>query len=78
MTSGDPVSSFASDIAPLFRDKDVKSMSFMFDLRSYDDVKENADDILETVATGSMPCDAAWSEVQVGTFRQWIADGCPQ
>ena len=43
------MTSFATDIRPLFRDKDVKSMTSMFDLSRYEDVKDNADGILETV-----------------------------
>ena len=36
---------FAQDICPLFRDRDVSSMSFAFDLSSYDDVRMNAEEI---------------------------------
>ena len=50
---------FEHDIRPLFREKDVQSMSAKFDLSSYDDVKANAGQILEKVADGSMPCDGA-------------------
>jgi hypothetical protein len=35
------VPSFARDIRPLFREKDVEEMSFAFDLGQYDDVKAN-------------------------------------
>lgn len=45
-------------IRPLFREKDVTSMSKAFDLASYDDVRAHADGILARVADGSMPCDA--------------------
>lgn len=69
--------SFARDIAPLFRDEDVDSMEFAFDLRSYDDVRENAEDIYERLADGSMPCDAAWPDEQVARFRAWIDAGAP-
>ena len=37
--------SFASDIRPLFRDRDIQSMQSAFDLASYDDVRANADAI---------------------------------
>jgi hypothetical protein len=30
---------YGRDIRPLFREKDVSSMSFAFDLQSYDDVR---------------------------------------
>ena len=50
-------------------------MEFVFDLRSYDDVRENAEEIHERVADGSMPCDAEWPEERVGLFRSWIDAG---
>ena len=33
------MSSFARDIRPLFRDKDVEEMRFAFDLTQHEDVK---------------------------------------
>ena len=71
------MASFAADIQPLFRDKDQQAMSFRFDLHAYDDVKTNAEGILETVEDGSMPCDETWDEAKVATFRAWMAEGCP-
>ncbi len=71
------MTSFATDIAPLFREKDVASMKMMFDLHDYDDVKENADDILETVESGSMPCDDTWPAEKVQVFRSWMTEGFP-
>jgi hypothetical protein len=68
---------FERDIRPLFREKDVRSMSSAFDLSSYDDVRANADRILETVANGSMPCDGRWSPDRVELFRGWVEAGCP-
>jgi len=68
---------FERDIAPLFREKDVQSMSAAFDLSSYGDVKANAGRILERVADGSMPCDGAWSQDRVALFRSWVDAGCP-
>ena len=67
--------SFERDIAPLFRDGDVEAMSFAFDLRSYDDVSANSEEIYERLADGSMPCDAEWPEGQVALFRSWIDGG---
>jgi hypothetical protein len=69
--------SFAEDVKPLFREEDRSSMDFAFDLWSYDDVKTNADLILERVEDGTMPCDETWSEDKVQVFRSWIAAGCP-
>jgi hypothetical protein len=48
-----------------------------FDLWSYDDVKANAEAILEQLTGGNMPCDGAWRDEQVELFRAWIADGAP-
>ena len=67
--------SFDRDIRPLFRDDDVDSMSFAFDLRSYDDVSENAEEIYERLEDGSMPCDAEWPAHEVARFRAWIDAG---
>ena len=67
--------SFARDVRPLFRDEDVDAMEWAFDLRSYEDVREYADGILERLADGSMPCDGEWPEEQVEVFRAWIAGG---
>jgi hypothetical protein len=68
---------YERDIRPLFREKDVSSMSAAFDLASYDDVRANADNILAKLADGSMPCDGAWPEEQVELFRTWLNAGCP-
>jgi hypothetical protein len=35
--------SFARDIRPLFRDRDIQSMKFAFDLASYEDVRTHAE-----------------------------------
>jgi hypothetical protein len=69
------VPSFARDIRPLFRDKDVDEMQFAFDLSSYDDVKTNAEPIYERLSDGSMPCDGAWPAERLNLFRQWIDEG---
>ena len=69
--------SYESDIKPLFRDKDRERMEFAFDLWSYDDVKENADLILERLSDGDMPCDGAWPDEQVALFKRWVEAGTP-
>jgi hypothetical protein len=66
---------FEHDIRPLFRDGDVRSMSFAFDLSSYDDVRANAEAIHERLANGTMPCDAAWPADNVARFQAWIDGG---
>jgi hypothetical protein len=69
------VPSFERDVKPLFRDDDVESMEWAFDLRSYDDVRANAEAIYERLADGSMPCDGEWPPEQVERFRAWIDSG---
>ena len=69
--------SFAKDIRPLFRDSpDVDTMKeFGLDLSAYDDVKAQAQGILERLEDGSMPCDEPWPKAQIATFKQWMNEG---
>jgi hypothetical protein len=67
--------SFALNIRPLFRDKDVEEMAFAFDLSQYDEVKTNAQGIYDRLVDGSMPCDGAWAEDRIALFRQWMEEG---
>ena len=71
---GEPVS-FDRHVKPLFRDRDRQSMSFAFDLWSADDVRAHAQDILQRLRDGSMPCDAAWPAEQVAAFERWTETG---
>jgi hypothetical protein len=66
---------FAADIAPLWREDDVESMLFVFDLRLYEDVCEHAEDIWERLDDGSMPCDEEWPPDRIALFRAWIDGG---
>lgn len=70
-------SSYERDVKPLFRETDRESMRTSFDLWSYDDVKEHADAILGVLEAGAMPCDGAWPEDRVETFRRWVESGTP-
>ena len=67
--------SFERDIRPLFRPDEVEAMSFAFDLPSYDDVRDDAEEIYERLTEGSMPCDGAWPAQDVQRFRRWIDEG---
>ena len=67
--------SFERDIRPLWRERDVKSMTFAFDLSSCDDVRNNAEAIYDRLASGTMPCDGAWPDDDVNRFRAWIDGG---
>jgi hypothetical protein len=71
------VTSFEQDIRPLFRERDASSMSFAFDLTSYEDVRSNAEGIYGRLAAGTMPCDGAWPEDRVRLFRDWVDEGAP-
>ena len=68
---------FEQDIRPLFREYDRSEMEWAFDLWDYEDVKEHAEDILDRLEAGTMPCDGAWPPDQTEKFKQWIADGTP-
>jgi hypothetical protein len=46
-----------------------------FDLWSFDDVSQNADAILSSVSTGSMPCYGRWRAEQVDLLRRWVDTG---
>jgi hypothetical protein len=71
---GEPVL-FGQHIEPLFREKDRDSMSFAFDLGSYDEVSDNADLILRRLRSGTMPCDGPWPAERVDLFERWIQSG---
>ena len=66
---------FEQHVKPLFRERDRKSMKFAFDLWSYDDVRNNAQAILERVKAGTMPCDGAWPSKWVEVFERWTQSG---
>jgi hypothetical protein len=68
--AGDSVG-FEQHVKPLFRERDRKSMRFAFDLWSYDDVRANAQAILERVRAGTMPCDGRWPSEWVDVLERW-------
>jgi hypothetical protein len=69
--------SFERDIRPLFTDRDRTAMQWAFDLFDYAAVREHADDILEQVESGQMPCYGAWPAEQVMLLRRWMDAGTP-
>jgi hypothetical protein len=71
---GQPVG-FAAHIKSLFRARDRQSMSFAFDLWSYDDVRAHATEIARRLQDGSMPCDGAWSAARIEVFQRWVDTG---
>jgi len=66
---------FAAHIKPFFRQQDRHSMSFAFDLWSFDDVRTRATDILTRLQEGSMPCDGAWPAGKIEVFKRWADTG---
>jgi CDGSH-type Zn-finger protein/truncated hemoglobin YjbI len=75
LPGGDEPVGFEQHVRTMFRHRDRQSMKFAFDLWSYDDVRANADAILERLANGSMPCDGAWPRDQVDAFSRWVDTG---
>ena len=78
MSTVDAPLSFETDVRPMFRDRDRRSMEFAFDLWSYDDVSEHADAILGRLKAGTMPCDGAWPREQVDLFQRWVDSQKPR
>jgi hypothetical protein len=66
---------YSDQVKPLFRESDRDSMSFAFDLWSYDDVREHADEILKRLSAGTMPCDGGWPADKVDLFKRWVNSG---
>lgn len=77
MTTNSSAPGFAKDIKPLFREDDKEAMDFIFDLWDYNDVRDHAEDILERLEDGTMPCDGEWPPEQIELFRHWIEGGMP-
>lgn len=79
------MTSYARDIYPLFTDNEVAGMAWDFNLRSYDDVKANADVInnrIRGIGGSVMPPppprgDGPWDQAKIDLFGKWVADGCP-
>lgn len=71
-----PAPTFGTDIKPLFRERDRRAMTFLFDLWDYEAVKGNAAAILGATEAGDMPCDGPWPVERVDLLRRWIQGGC--
>jgi hypothetical protein len=77
--------SYATDIKPLFRPRDIAAMRNFggFDLSKYDDVVKHADSILARLKAGDMPCDGSWLSSSDGLTtgstpsRRTIPRSCP-
>jgi hypothetical protein len=75
---------FAKDIRPLFTQIDIEHMSPFFDLSDYDDVKDNAQSILQRLKGQQgavMPPpptkggDGPWSAEKIELFQSWVDGG---
>jgi hypothetical protein len=75
LPSADQPVGFEAHIKPLFRERDRTSMKFAFDLWSHDDVRANADAILDRLKAGTMPCDGSWADQWVAVFERWTQTG---
>jgi hypothetical protein len=77
------LTSFQSDILPLFTDRDIRAMSKAFNLASYDDVKKHAVviyDRIRGIGGAVMPPppprgEGPWPQTRIDLFAQWMADG---
>ncbi len=70
------VLSYAADIQPLFRPKDIETMRPMgVDLSRYESVKKNSAKIYQKLSAGRMPCDGAWSAAHLKAFKDWMDGG---
>lgn len=66
---------FAAHIRPQFRQRDRQSMTFAFDLWSYNDVGPVHPKILQRLRAGTMPCDGAWASDGVAVFQRRVESG---
>jgi hypothetical protein len=71
--------SFANDVRPLFRPRDINCMlDFGFDLSKLSDVRMNAGMIYARLAEKSMPNDGPWPDEYIALFKQWMDEGMPE
>lgn len=77
------LTSFQSDILPLFAERDIRAMSKAFNLASYGDVKSHAViiyDRIRGIGGAVMPPppprgEGPWPQTRIDLFAQWMADG---
>ena len=81
----DKLTSFESDIRPLFTQRDIQGMSKAFNLASYAEVKVHATaiyDRIRGIGGAVMPPppprgEGQWPQSRIDLFAKWLADGCP-
>jgi hypothetical protein len=77
------LTSFQTDIRPLFTERDIRAMSKAFDLGKYDDVKAHAAiiyDRIRGIGGVVMPPppprgEGPWPQSRIELFAKWISDG---
>jgi len=77
------VTSFQSDILPLFTERDIRAMSKAFNLASYEDVKKHAAAIYDRIRGIGGPVmppppprgEGPWPQGNIDLFARWIAEG---
>jgi hypothetical protein len=79
------MTSFQTDIRPLFRPVDIDHMKRRgLDLSKYDDVKNNGQDIYDRVSSTDdnfrmpRPPDPPWTKAKIDLFKKWTDEGFPQ
>jgi hypothetical protein len=76
--------SFARDILPLFRPKDIDHMRRLgTNLANYDEVRRNAEAVARRVSSAGPrrmppPPDQRWTAVQIALFERWRAEEFPE
>jgi hypothetical protein len=77
------LTSFQTDIRPLFTEHDIRAMSKAFDLGKYDDVKTHAAviyDRIRGIGGAVMPPpppkgEGPWAQSRIELFAKWMSDG---
>jgi hypothetical protein len=77
------LTSFETDIRPLFTERDIRAMSKAFNLGKYEDVKAHAAaiyDRIRGIGGAVMPPpppkgEGPWPQSSIEVFAKWIADG---
>jgi hypothetical protein len=77
------LTSFETDIRPLFTERDIRTMSTAFNLGKYEDVKAHAAaiyDRIRGIGGAVMPPpppkgEGPWPQSSIELFAKWIADG---
>jgi hypothetical protein len=80
------MTSYETDIRPLFTERDIKAMSKAFDLSSYADVRTHAAEIYDRIrgiGGAVMPPppprgEGPWPQSHIDLFARWIAEDYPR